>query len=122
MPNALTTFTFAPTNAQVRTVTIDGNPWFVAADVCAILDIANTSQAVARLDADEYALFKIGKGVGRSSLIISESGLYALIMQSRRPEAEAFSRWVRKVVLPTLRKDGMYVMGEEKVALAQAVE
>ena len=119
MTNALTTFTFPVTNAQVRTVTIDGNPWFVAADACAILDITNTSQAVSRLDADEYALFNIGKGAGRSSLIISESGLYALIMQSRKPEAEAFSRWVRKVVLPTLRKDGMYVMGEEKVATGE---
>lgn len=94
----------------IRLFTIDGDPWFVAADVCKVLGIANHSDACSRLDPDEISRFNRGKG--RPSLIVSESGVYALINQSRKPAAVKFQRWVRKEVLPSIRKDGAYIMGE----------
>lgn len=116
MTTELTTFTFAPANANVRVVTIDGKPWFVAADVCAMLGYNKVNNALHLLDADEHKAHKLSQTTGRPNSIISEPGLYKLIQSSRRPEAREFDRWVRHDVLPAIRKDGMYVMGEEKVA------
>lgn len=78
---------------------IDGEPWFVAADVCALLDVKNVTQAVGRLDGDERTMFNIGRQ-GDSS-IVSEPGLYSLILGSRKPEATKFKRWVTHDVLPS---------------------
>lgn len=96
---------------QVRVVNCDGSPWFVAKDVCDVLGIKNTTQAVASLDEDERAMYNIGRQ--GSSNIISESGLYALIFKSRKAEAKAFRKWVTSSVLPAIRKTGSYVAGEE---------
>jgi prophage antirepressor-like protein len=101
---------------DVRTVKIDGEPWFVAMDVTNVLGIGEKSRgyAVARLSDDERTLYQIQKGF-RSVSVISESGLYKLVMRSDKTEAKDFQNWVTKVVLPAIRKDGGYIHGEEHV-------
>ena len=87
----------------------DGEPWFIAADVCRALDINNVSDAVARLDEDELTLIKTISGVQtREMNAISEAGLYALVLSSRKSEAKKFKRWVTHEVIPTIRKTGGY--------------
>ncbi|WP_375699788.1 BRO family protein [Pseudophaeobacter sp. TrK17] len=101
---------------QVRVVSRDGSPWFVAKDVCDVLGIVNPTRAVASLDRDEKELHTVkGLGGAQSTNIISESGLYALIFQSRKAEAKAFRKWVTSTVLPSIRKTGSYVAGEERL-------
>lgn len=92
----------------VRVIEIDGEPWFVAADVCRILDLKNPSMAVDGLDDDEQSKYCLGSG-GSDRVIINESGLYNLIFRSRKPEAKKFRKWVTAEVLPSIRKTGMYV-------------
>ncbi len=95
----------------VRTITKNGEVWFVAADACAVLEIGNTTDAVNRLDDDEKGVDSIETLGGPQKLnIVSESGLYSLIFTSRKPEAKAFRRWVTRVVLPTLRRTGQFDM------------
>jgi len=83
--------------------------WFVAKDVCDALDIANVSDAVSRLDDDEklVSLLTIS-GQNREVLCVDESGLYALILRSNKPQAKPFRKWVTREVLPTIRKTGSY--------------
>lgn len=94
---------------QVRTVLIDGEPWFMASDVCSVLEISNPSQAMTRLDADEVTLIS---NEGRPLNVINEPGLYSLILGSRKPEAKAFKRWVTHEVLPQIRRTGRFVQTE----------
>ena len=95
---------------QVRTVTINGQPWFVAADVCAVLDIRDTSMAVRSLDDDERGTSIIGTPSGEQNmLVINEPGLFSLILRSRKPEAKAFKRWITHEVLPSIRREGGYI-------------
>lgn len=99
MTNALTTFTFAPANAQVRIVTIDENPWFVATDVCRALSLdvsKGASKYMQALGSDERRMltpdqFGGKRGTAGGLLAMSESGLYRLIMRSDKPEARFFS-------------------------------
>lgn len=94
---------------QIRVVMIDGNPWWVAADVCAVLDLGNASMALARLDDDERTLISIeGASNGLPVNAVNEPGLYSLILGSRKPEAKKFKRWVTHDVLPTIRQTGGY--------------
>jgi len=95
---------------QIRTVDKDGEPWFVAVDVCQALDIQNASQAVDRLDADERAMFNIGRQ-GKANLV-NEYGLYNLVIASRKAEAKEFKRWITHDVIPSIRKHGMYATDE----------
>ena len=98
---------------EVRVVMQNGEPWFVAKDVCEILEIGNPSQAVARLDDDERGLILNDTPSGLQEMAhVNESGLYALVLGSRKPEAKAFQRWVRKEVLPSIRKHGAYLPAE----------
>ena len=101
---SITPFSFE--GFAVRTIQINGEPWFVAADVCEVLDIQNVAQAVARLDDDERSMFNIGRQ--GEAHIINESGLYSLVLTSRKPSAKQFKRWVTGEVLPTIRKTGSY--------------
>lgn len=102
-------FTFNASNQQVRTVTIDNEPYFVAKDVCDILQLSDVSMAVSRLDDDEkLTQVLLVSGQGRQMWCVNESGLYHLIFQSRKPEAKAFRKWVTAEVLPTLRRTGRY--------------
>lgn len=98
---------------------IDGQPWFVASDFCKVLGLTNVTQATKALDQNEVRklnqiAFALGRG-GKDIPVISESGLYKLALRSDKPDAKPFQDWVTKVVLPAIRKDGAYVMGEEKV-------
>lgn len=102
--NELQTFTY--NNSQVRTVEKNGEPWWVLKDVCDILGIANATQAATRLDEDERSMFNIGRQ-GEVN-IISESGLYNVILRSDKPEAKPFRKWVTAEVLPAIRKTGAY--------------
>jgi prophage antirepressor-like protein len=91
------------------TIDIDGEPWFVAAEVCALLDIKNVSDAISSLDDDEKTTSVIPRGSRRVlSNLINESGLYNLIFKSKKPSAKAFRKWVTKEVIPTIRKTGGY--------------
>lgn len=92
---------------EVRALTIDSQPWFVAKDVCEALGLTNTTVALQRLDDDERAKFNLGRQ-GETN-IITEAGLYSLIMASKKPEAKRFKRWVTHEVLPSIRRDGAYV-------------
>lgn len=100
---------------QVRVfVDADGELWWVAADVCSVLDLRNSRRAVAALDADEKGLELVDTPAGpRKVVTVSEPGLYALILRSRKPAARRFSRWVRHDVLPTLRRTGRYEMAPD---------
>lgn len=90
---------------QVRTVTIDGEPHFAAIDVCAVLEVSNPSQALTRLDDDESTLIS---NEGRKMNMVTESGLYSLVLGSRKPEAKAFKRWITREVIPSIRKTGSF--------------
>ena len=94
---------------QIRVVMLNGEPWWVAADVCAVLDLGNVSMALARLDDDEKGISSIDTLGGKQEMtIVNEPGLYSLILGSRKPEAKKFKRWVTHDVLPTIRQTGGY--------------
>ncbi len=112
MTTAIQTFNFL--THTVRTVLLNSTPWFVAADVCRVLGLVNPTMAMKNLNDSEVTLNRI-EGNPRRFNLISESGLYKLVMRSDKPEAREFQDWVTRVVLPAIRKDGMYVMGGEKV-------
>lgn len=101
---------------QVRTLRHDdGEVWFVAPDVCDALDVGNVSMAVGRLDDDEKGISSIDTlGGPQEVTIISESGLYSLVLTSRKPEAKRFKKWVTSEVLPSIRKTGSYIMAQPK--------
>ena len=113
--NSLSIFDFQ--TQPVRVFDRAGKPWFVAADVCRVLDIANSRDAVAMLDEDEKGVGITDTLGGRQNLtLISESGLYALIFKSRKENAKTFRKWVTSEVLPQIRKTGSY---ESQPAAAQ---
>lgn len=91
----------------VRSLLIDGEPWFVAKDICEILDLGNPTVTVSRLDTDEVTKFNLGSQSGETN-IVSESGLYSLTLGSKKPEAKPFKRWVTHDVIPAVRKTGTY--------------
>ena len=104
----------------VRTIiNDDGNPWFVHADACRVLDITNSGNAAARLDSDEKGVHSMDTLGGRQELtIISESGLYSLILTSRKPEAKRFKKWITSEVIPSIRKTGRYGAFDPMAALS----
>ena len=95
---------------QVRTMMIDGSPWFVAKDVCECLGLTNPTMSVGQLDEDERTKFNLGRQ-GNTN-IINEYGLYNLVLSSRKPSAKAFKRWITHEVIPAIRKHGAYMTGE----------
>lgn len=106
-PGAAMEFSFK--GFAVRTVLHAGEPWFVAADVCAILALTNASQKVSQLDESEKGITSAYTLGGNQEMgIVSESGLYHLIFSSRKPQAQAFRRWVTGTVLPCIRRTGGY--------------
>lgn len=110
MNNEIQRFEFK--GAALRTLTDEnGEPWFVAKDVCDILELNNVTEALRPLDDDEKSNFRnseVAQNGGRAPIIISEPGLYKLIMRSRKPEAKEFQRWVTHEVLPSIRRHGVY--------------
>lgn len=106
---------FAFNSQSVRIISINGDPWFVAADVCKILSIGNVSQALSRLDDDEImnldreSIITLNDDLSTVRLLaVSESGLYSLTLSSRKKQAKEFKRWVTREILPTIRKTGKY--------------
>lgn len=87
-----------------------GEPWFVAKDVCNVLGITNNRDAISELDTDEKNTVVITDGIpgNPNKTIVSEAGLYRLVMKSRKPEAKEFQRWVTHEVLPSIRRHGVY--------------
>lgn len=115
MNNEIQKFDFKGTS--LRTLTDkEGEPWFVAKDVCDILELTNPAVALQSLDDDEKTNLSnsyVWSEPGRRPLIISEPGLYRLVMRSRKPEAKEFQRWVTHEVLPQIRKTGGYIPTSE---------
>lgn len=99
--------------STVRTVQMNGEPWWVLKDVCGVLDISNSRNISARLDDDEKGVYLVDTPGGVQNMtIISESGLYATIMRSDKPQAKPFRKWVTSEVLPAIRKHGMYAIDD----------
>lgn len=122
--NVIQSFNFN-TTSPVRAFEKGGLTWFVAADVCKALEIQNPTQALEKLDDDERSMFNIGRseihGGGGNVNIINESGLYILILRSRKAMEQGstawkFRKWVTSEVLPTIRKTGGYQIGQKTTA------
>jgi prophage antirepressor-like protein len=112
-------FVFDEALVRVRTDE-QGNPWFVAKDVCSVLDLGNVTEALRPLDDDEKITLSNSEGNPRAGVphqinMVSESGLYALVFRSRKPEARRFRKWVTSEVLPALRRTGRFAMSETQV-------
>lgn len=109
---------------KIRTLTLDGEPWFVAADVCKALLIVNSRDALTRIDDDEKGVVSTDTLGGRQKVtIVNEPGLYALILSSRKPEAKAFKRWITHEVIPAIRKHGAYISpNAEAVQVTPTIE
>ena len=114
MNNEIQQFDFK--GASLRTLTDEaGEPWFVLKDCMSILDLGNPTETVKMFDEDEFSTTEVIDSIGRrqQAYIISEPGLYRLVMRSRKPEAKEFQRWVTHEVLPQIRKTGGYIPTSE---------
>ena len=114
LPNASSALKlFENPKFRVRVIMRCADPWFVAKDACDCLKITNVSQACQTLDEDEKGIYKVYTlGGSQDMMLISESGLYAFIMRSNKPEAKVFRKWVTSEVLPSIRKTGSYGMSQ----------
>ncbi len=109
--NNLTTWNY--NNSEIRTVTINEEPWWVLKDICMILDIQNHKDISARLEEDEKGVDLIDTPGGKQSMtIVNESGLYSVILRSDKPQAKPFRKWITSEVLPSIRKHGAYMTPE----------
>jgi len=114
-------FNFGERPIEVHTV--NGEPWWVAKDVCEVLGIKQPTRATEGLDDDEKGVTTIHTPGGRQQVLtVNEAGLYSLILRSRKPEAKAFKRWITHDVLPAIRRTGGYVPEAQTAALTQAIE
>ncbi len=126
MNNEIQRFDFR--GASLRTLTDEaGEPWFVLKDCMSILDLGNPTETVKMFDKDEFSTTEVIDSIGRrqQTYIISEPGLYRLVMKSRKPEAKEFQRWVTHEVLPQIRRTGGYIPAtdadDDMTILAKAV-
>jgi len=119
----LTAFHFD--DLPLRVVERDGDPWFVLADVCRVLEIGNPSQAATRLDDDEKSTLTNNEGRAghgaQAFTIINESGLWSLVLVSRKPQAKQFKKWITAEVIPSIRKTGGYGSADPMKALNDPV-
>ena len=115
MINELQVFSYE--GSEIRTVQLGGEPWWVLKDICDVLELSNPSVIADRLDEDEKAKVDpkqyLGSRSNEPATVISESGLYNVILLSRKPEAKKFKRWITHEVLPTIRKHGAYVTSDK---------
>ena len=119
--NDLQVFAFG--DRMVRTIVKDGEPLWIAKDVCEVLGISNSRDAVSGLDDDELvSVITTSGGQNREFNAVTESGLYNLIFRSRKPEARAFRRWVTHDVLPSIRKTGMYAVMPLEKRISELIE
>lgn len=111
-----------PQFGEIRVVQKDGEPWFVAADVCRVLELGDTGKATSRLDEDELTRIKIvSGGQSREMIVVNEPGLYSLVLGSRKPEAKAFKRWITHDVIPSIRRTGSYSLPKDYPAALRAL-
>ena len=98
-------------SSEIRTVQVNGEPWFVLADVCKVLELSSPHKVADRLENDERNQIPVTDSLGRyqNTAIINESGLYTVILRSDKPQAKPFRKWVTSVVLPSIRKHGAYM-------------
>lgn len=106
---------------KIRAVEHQNEPYFVASDICKALEIANTTQAVQRLDEDEKSMLNIGLSGGATNCV-NEYGLYSLVLTSRKKEAKEFKRWITHEVIPSIRKTGGYIAGQETISDEELLE
>lgn len=100
---------FTYKNTPVRTVLVDGEPWFVLSDLCKVLGLPNTAMVKRRLDDDMKGVNRIDTPGGQQEMtIVSEPGMYEVVIRSDKPEAATFRRWITTEVLPSIRKTGQY--------------
>ncbi|WP_226619854.1 BRO family protein [Cytobacillus firmus] len=112
MANDLQIFKYV--NNEIRTISKNNDVWFFAKDVCDVLEIKNSRDAISRLDSDEKGVVSTDTLGGKQELtVVNEPGLYTLILGSRKQEAKQFKRWITHNVLPTIRKTGGYVSNED---------
>lgn len=118
--SALEVFQYA--DREVRTISIDGELWFVLADICGVLGIANSGNVAARLDEADIRQADISSGGQRRSVtIVSESGMYEVVIRSDKPEARRFRWWVTHEVIPAIRRTGTYAVETPEQLMARAV-
>ncbi len=116
--NELQVFTYE--KKEVRTIQKNGETWWVLKDVCGVLELSNSRMVADRLDEDEKGVSTVDTLGGKQELtVISESGLYNVILLSRKPEAKQFKRWVTHEVLPSIRRHGMYATDAAKLEAQQ---
>jgi len=121
MTNAVQTYHFK--NHPLRTVLIEREPWFVAADICRALDQPNPTRVLSRLDIDEKGLQTLKTPSGdQQMLVINESGLWNLILTSTKPAAKEFKKWITAEVLPSIRTTGRYESQEKQGMLSKIFE
>lgn len=108
---------------QVRTVEQNGEPWFVLKDVCDVLGLTTTARVSERLDEDEVSQTHVIDSIGRrqETTIISESGLYNVILRSDKTEAKPFRRWVTSEVLPSIRRTGWYIKDQDTLSAEELI-
>lgn len=121
--NEMKTWTFS--GSEVRTVEMNGEPWWVLKDVCTVLEMGanRAGEVVKRLEADEYDSIGLTDSLGReqSTYIVNESGLYSVILRSDKPQAKPFRRWVTGEVLPAIRQNGAYAL-RDSYAIEDPIE
>jgi prophage antirepressor-like protein len=108
--SAVEVFRFPETGQEIRTAMVDGTPCLVAADLCNALGLQNARRTVERIDADEVRQAYVIDSMGRDQLayVVTEAGMYELVLRSDKPEARRFRKWVTATVLPAIRKTGHY--------------
>lgn len=111
----LISFQFSESKQTIRNILIDSKPWFVAKDICDVLEISNNRDAILKLDDDEKLMSVLPtSGQNRKAWMISESGLYALVLRSSKPQAKVFRKWITSEVIPALMKKGFYHLNTSK--------
>lgn len=105
---------------EIRTITKDNEPMFCLMDICKALDMKNPTMVASRLEDDEVTKFDLGSKRGETNFV-TESGLYAVILRSDKPNAKKFRKWVTGEVLPSIRKNGGYIANQENLTPEQIV-
>lgn len=119
---AIQVYTYNEKDVKLRTQMIDGEPWFVAKDLCDILELNDVRRAVEPLDDDEKLSGELlQSGQRRSMWFVNESGMYTLIIRSNKPEAKKFRKWVTSEVLPSIRKTGRYELQPSSAGVSRPV-
>lgn len=105
---------------KIRTITKDNEPMFCLMDICKALDMKNPTMVASRLEDDEVTKFDLGSKRGETNFV-TESGLYAVILRSDKPNAKKFRKWVTGEVIPSIRKNGGYIANQENLTPEQIV-